>query len=112
MSTAGESDWEYPATMPQHCLLPANGNVLFSQSTGAVEGKRDKRVLWEFADHARLKRGVRFVQVWSGPEGAVNNWDNHGDIPKQLPPMAPSPNSPPAPVVRRFPYFAAAVCVL
>ena len=22
-----------------------------------------------------IERGVRFVQVWSGPQGAVNNWD-------------------------------------
>lgn len=41
-----------------------------------------------------VERGVRFVQVWSGPEGAVNNWDNHGDIPKQLPPMAASIDMP------------------
>ena len=41
-----------------------------------------------------IERGVRFVQVWSGPEGAVNNWDNHGDIPKQLPPMARSVDQP------------------
>ncbi|HRH95670.1 MAG TPA: DUF1501 domain-containing protein, partial [Prosthecobacter sp.] len=41
-----------------------------------------------------IERGVRFVQVWSGPEGAVNNWDNHGDIPKQLPPMAASIDKP------------------
>lgn len=41
-----------------------------------------------------IERGVRFVQVWSGPEGAVNNWDNHGDIPKQLPPMAASVDRP------------------
>ena len=50
---------------------------------------------------ARLvERGVRFVQVWSGPEGAVNNWDNHGDIPKQLPPMARSVDQPIAALLR------------
>jgi hypothetical protein len=27
-----------------------------------------------------IERGVRFVQVWSGHDGASNNWDNHGDI--------------------------------
>jgi hypothetical protein len=27
-----------------------------------------------------IERGVRFVQVWSGPQGAANNWDNHGSI--------------------------------
>ena len=32
-----------------------------------------------------LERGVRFVQVWSGTGGASKNWDNHSDIPKELP---------------------------
>jgi hypothetical protein len=27
-----------------------------------------------------VERGVRFVQVWSGHDGAGNNWDNHGNI--------------------------------
>ncbi len=31
-----------------------------------------------------LERGVRFVQVWSGRDGSVNNWDNHTDINKEL----------------------------
>jgi hypothetical protein len=31
-----------------------------------------------------LERGVRFVQVWSGTAGATGNWDNHGDIGKEL----------------------------
>ena len=30
------------------------------------------------------ERGVRFVQVWSGQGGGSDNWDNHGDIPKEL----------------------------
>jgi hypothetical protein len=47
-----------------------------------------------------LERGVRFVQVWSGPEGAVNNWDNHGNIPGQLPPMARSIDQPTAALLR------------
>lgn len=37
-----------------------------------------------------LERDVRFVQVWSGMDGAVNNWDNHSDIPKELPLIARS----------------------
>jgi Protein of unknown function (DUF1501) len=41
-----------------------------------------------------VERGVRFVQVWSGPQGATNNWDNHGSIPKELPPMALSVDQP------------------
>ena len=31
-----------------------------------------------------VERGVRFVQVWSGQGGGSDNWDNHGDIPKEL----------------------------
>jgi hypothetical protein len=44
---------------------------------------------------ARLaERGVRFVQVWSGPQGATGNWDNHGNILTELPPMAASVDRP------------------
>jgi hypothetical protein len=41
-----------------------------------------------------VERGVRFVQVWSGPQGAVNNWDNHASITKELPPIAASVDQP------------------
>jgi uncharacterized protein (DUF1501 family) len=41
-----------------------------------------------------IERGTRFVQVWSGPQGAVDNWDNHGSIPRELPPMALSVDQP------------------
>ena len=47
-----------------------------------------------------IERGVRFVQVWSGPEGAVNNWDNHSNIPTELPPMAASIDKPIAALLR------------
>ena len=47
-----------------------------------------------------LERGVRFVQVWSGAGGAANNWDNHNDIPNQLPPMARSVDRPIAALLR------------
>jgi hypothetical protein len=43
-----------------------------------------------------IERGTRFVQVWSGPQGAVNNWDNHGNIPAELPPIAASVDRPTA----------------
>ncbi len=50
---------------------------------------------------ARLaERGVRFVQVWSGPQGATNNWDNHGNIQTELPPMAVSVDKPIAALLR------------
>lgn len=41
-----------------------------------------------------IERGTRFVQVWSGPQGATENWDNHGSIPKELPPIAQSVDQP------------------
>jgi len=41
-----------------------------------------------------LERGTRFVQVWSGPQGAVDNWDNHGNILTELPPIAASVDQP------------------
>ena len=40
------------------------------------------------------ERGTRFVQVWSGPQGATNNWDNHGSITRELPPIATSVDRP------------------
>jgi hypothetical protein len=47
-----------------------------------------------------VQRGVRFVQVWSGPQGATGNWDNHASIPKELPPMAASVDRPIAALLR------------
>ena len=41
-----------------------------------------------------IERGTRVVQVWSGPQGAVNNWDNHGIIQPELPPIATSVDLP------------------
>src|SRR6266581_114397 len=59
----------------------------------------DKKVTEDFGRRcllaARLvERGVRFVQVWSGPQGAVNNWDNHASIQAELPPIAASVDAP------------------
>jgi hypothetical protein len=47
-----------------------------------------------------LERGVRFVQVWSGMGGPSNNWDNHKDIPKELPYMANQVDRPIAALLR------------
>jgi hypothetical protein len=47
-----------------------------------------------------VERGTRFVQVWSGPQGATGNWDNHGSIPKELPPIAMSVDQPIAALIR------------
>lgn len=41
-----------------------------------------------------IERGTRVVQVWSGPQGAAENWDNHGSIPRELPPIAASVDKP------------------
>lgn len=41
-----------------------------------------------------IERGVRFVQVWSGPGGPKNNWDNHESIVRELPPMTASIDAP------------------
>ncbi len=47
-----------------------------------------------------LERGVRFVQVWSGASGATGNWDNHGNISTELPPMALATDKPCAALVK------------
>ena len=47
-----------------------------------------------------VERGTRFVQVWSGPQGATGNWDNHGSIPRELPPIAKSVDQPIAALIR------------
>ncbi len=47
-----------------------------------------------------IERGVRFVQVWSGPQGAVNNWDNHSNLEKELLPIAASVDLPIAALLR------------
>ncbi|HEY1189732.1 MAG TPA: DUF1501 domain-containing protein, partial [Gemmata sp.] len=47
-----------------------------------------------------LERGTRFVQVWSGAGGPSNNWDNHTDIVRELPPIARSVDRPTAALVQ------------
>jgi hypothetical protein len=41
-----------------------------------------------------LEQGVRFVQVWSGMDGATDNWDNHKSIPQELPKIARTVDKP------------------
>jgi uncharacterized protein (DUF1501 family) len=43
---------------------------------------------------------VRFVQVWSGMGGPSGNWDNHKDIPTELPFIAGSADQPIAALVK------------
>ncbi len=47
-----------------------------------------------------LERDVRFVQVWSGMDGARDNWDNHKSIVDELPPIARSVDRPTAALLR------------
>lgn len=47
-----------------------------------------------------LERGVRFVQVWSGAGGPSNNWDNHNNIPDELPAIARKTDRPIAALLR------------
>ncbi|MEZ5944793.1 MAG: DUF1501 domain-containing protein [Planctomycetaceae bacterium] len=47
-----------------------------------------------------IERGVRFVQVWSGPQGASGNWDNHGNIQTELPAIAATVDQPIAALLR------------
>ena len=47
-----------------------------------------------------LERGVRFVQVWSGAGGASNNWDNHTNVPQELPPIARQVDRPIAALIK------------
>lgn len=47
-----------------------------------------------------LERGVRFVQIWSGPGGPSNNWDNHANIHTELPYMAQQVDQPIAALVK------------
>src|SRR4051794_30058360 len=47
-----------------------------------------------------LERDVRFVQVWSGMDGATGNWDNHSDVQKDLPTIARSVDRPIATLLR------------
>lgn len=46
-----------------------------------------------------LERGVRFVQVWSGPGGPTKNWDNHANVETELPYMANQTDRPTAALV-------------
>ncbi|HTI51053.1 MAG TPA: DUF1501 domain-containing protein [Planctomycetaceae bacterium] len=75
-----------------------------SAETHALYGTDEK----ETADFARncltarrmIERGVRFVQVWSGMGGPKGNWDNHTDIPNELPFIAKSVDRPIAALLR------------
>ena len=69
-----------------------------SESTSKSYGL-DNKVTEDFGRRCLLarrlcERGTRFVQVWSGPQGATENWDNHGSIPRELPAIAATVDKP------------------
>lgn len=75
-----------------------------SQATHTAYGL-DNKETEEFGRRCLLarrlvERGTRFVQVWSGQQGATDNWDNHASIPKELPPIALSVDQPIAALLR------------
>ncbi len=55
LSPKGDIEWEYPAPTPQDCWLLPNGNVLFSQITGAAEVTMDKKVVWQYTAPTQAK---------------------------------------------------------
>jgi hypothetical protein len=75
-----------------------------SQATHELYGTGEKHC----GDFARncltarrmIERGVRFVQVWSGMGGPKGNWDNHTDIPNELPFIARSVDQPIAALIK------------
>jgi hypothetical protein len=75
-----------------------------SQETHTLYGTSEKHC----GDFARncltarrmIERGVRFVQVWSGMGGPKGNWDNHTDIPNELPFIANSVDQPIAALIK------------
>jgi hypothetical protein len=74
-----------------------------SQATRTAYGL-DNKVTEDFGRRCLLsrrliERGTRMVQVWSGRQGNTDNWDNHDDIQKQLPPVAASVDQPIAALV-------------
>lgn len=75
-----------------------------TESTHQAYGTQDA-VCGEFAKNCltarrMIERGVRFVQVWSGASGASNNWDNHSDIPKELPAICQQVDQPTAALLK------------
>jgi len=69
-----------------------------SDATKKLYGLDDK-MTEGFARHCLVGRrlleaGVRFVQIWSGAGGPSNNWDNHANIPDELPKIAGSVDKP------------------
>ncbi len=48
VSAKGDIEWEHPAKTPQDCWVMPNGNVLFSQISGAVEVTMNHQIAWEY----------------------------------------------------------------
>ncbi len=55
LSAKGDIEWEHSAEKPQDCWLLPNGNVLFSQMSGAVEVSMENEVVWEYKAPVKAK---------------------------------------------------------
>lgn len=76
---------------------PQKMHDLYGTTRPAHEGSFSRNCLLA---RRLLERGVRFVQVWSGAGGPTFNWDNHGNIAKELPPAARQVDQPTAALVQ------------
>src|SRR5262249_45980785 len=93
------ASYELAARMQQH----APEALDLSRETAATRRRYglDDKVTANFGRRCLLarrllERGVRFVQVWSGAGGPKDNWDNHADIPTELPAIARQVDQPAA----------------
>ena len=62
VSADGAVEWELACKHPQDCWVLPNGNFLFCHATGAIEMTREKKVVWQFADHTHFKT-INQIQV-------------------------------------------------
>lgn len=76
---------------------PQKMHDLYGTTRPAHEGSFSRNCLLA---RRLLERGVRFVQVWSGAGGPTFNWDNHGNIARELPPAARQVDQPTAALVQ------------
>ena len=105
-ATRGSKRGSLPTSLPRGCSSRAEALDVASETaeTERLYGLDEKptEVFGRNCLVARrlLERGVRFVQVWSGAAGPSNNWDNHGNISAELPPIALATDKPCAALVK------------
>jgi hypothetical protein len=75
LSAKGDIEWEFPAKTPQDCWLLPNGNVLFSQITGAAEVTMDKKMVWEYQAPAKaLVHSCQLAMCWWPSASPGGSW--------------------------------------